>query len=93
MSAEEITNLLENCAPQRRLLLETAFLSGLRANELRHLTVNHLDVDRGGLRLDAEWTKNRKPGFQPLPLLLIKQLQVSVQLQEAEKLYHRFYKR
>jgi integrase len=43
--------------------LETAFLSGLRANELRHLTLDHLDLDRCGLHLDAVWTKNRQPGF------------------------------
>ena len=34
----------------------------------------HLDLDRGGLRLEAEWTKNRRPGFQPLPRYLLEKL-------------------
>src|SRR5262245_36465391 len=74
MTAEEITRLLDVCAPHRRLLFETAFLTGLRANELRNLTVQHLDVEQGGLHLDAAWTKNRKPGFQPLPIALSERL-------------------
>jgi len=49
-------------------------MTGLRANELRNLTVQHLDVQRCGLQLDASWTKNRKPGFQPLPLSLSERL-------------------
>ena len=63
MTAEEIHRLLRACAPERRLLYEVALCSGLRAGELRALTVAHLDTVRGGVRLDAEWTKNRKPGF------------------------------
>lgn len=74
MTVEEITQLLEICTPFHRLLLETAFVTGLRANELRNLTVHHLDVQRCGLHLDAAWTKNRKPGFQPLPLSLSERL-------------------
>lgn len=35
LSAEEISRFLSTCAPSLRLLYETAFLSGLRANELR----------------------------------------------------------
>src|SRR5215510_7773782 len=53
MTVAEITRLLEVCPPSRRLLLETAFVTGLRANELRNLTVHHLDVQRCGLHLDA----------------------------------------
>jgi integrase len=71
MTEEEITRLLGAVrVPRRRLLLETALLSGLRVNELRNLTTNHLDRHQGGLNLDATWTKNRKSGFQPLPLSL-----------------------
>jgi hypothetical protein len=29
------------------------------------------EVGRGGLQLEAAWTKNRKPGFQPLPEWLV----------------------
>ena len=60
--------------PHRRLLLETAFMSGLRANELRNLKPNHIDLERGGLILEAEWTKNRKDGLQPLPDDLLRRL-------------------
>ena len=63
MTPDEITRLLEVCPPDRRLLYETALFSGLRTNELRHLTLEHLDLEQSGLRLDAEWTKNRKTGF------------------------------
>lgn len=41
LSAEEISRFLGTCAPSLRLLYETAFLSGLRAGELRALTLAH----------------------------------------------------
>jgi len=53
---------------------ETALCSGLRAGELRALRVADLDADGGGLRLSETWTKNRRPGFQPLPSALVKRL-------------------
>ena len=87
MTLDEITRLLEVSPPERRLLYETALFSGLRANELRNLTVDHLDAVRGGLRLDAEWTKNRKEAFQPLPSTLIKKLQTFGASDEPERLY------
>ena len=71
MPLEEIDALLRAAPESRRLLYETAIVSGLRANELRNLTINHLDDEPCGLRLDATWTKNRKPGFQPLPRALM----------------------
>ena len=64
MTPEEVTRLLEVCPPERRLLYETALFSGLRVNEFYHLTLDHLSLDRGGLLLDAEWTKNRSPGSE-----------------------------
>ena len=67
MTQAEIEALLAAAPDDRALLYQTAFLSGLRANELRHLQLDHLDLKRSGLHLEAEWTKNRKPGFQPLP--------------------------
>jgi integrase len=93
MTADEITMLLRVCAPHRRLLLETAFLSGLRANELRNLTTAHLDRTQCGLRLDAMWTKNRKPGFQPLPASLVERLAAFADSGEPSRLYRRFYSR
>jgi integrase len=89
----EISQLLHACASHRRLLLETAFLSGLRANELRNLTLGHLDSDRCGLRLDAVWTKNRRPGFQPLPTSLVHRLHDFCISGEPARLYARFYGR
>ena len=85
--------LLDVCVPHRRLLYETAFLTGLRAKELRSLALVHLDTRRRGLNLDAEWTKNRKLGFQRLPRELLERLRCFADVRVAEQLYERFYKR
>lgn len=90
MTESEIHKLLEWCAPHRRLLYEVAFCTGLRANELRQLTVDHLDVERSGLRLDAAWTKARKIGFQPLPAALAARLAEFAVRGDAQKLYTSF---
>ena len=74
MTLDEIAALRRVGPPERWLVYETALCSGLRAKELRKLTVGHLDVAGGGLRLDGAWTKNRKPGFQPLPRSLLARL-------------------
>jgi len=74
MTRGEIARLAETCAPKRRLLHLTAIFSGLRASELRALCVADLDMARGGLQLSAEWTKNRRPGLQPLPAALLTRL-------------------
>ena len=93
MTHEEITQLLDAADSHRRLLYETAFVSGLRANELRNLSLNHLDQERGGLQLDAEWTKNRKAGFQPLPAALVKRLKAFADTGQAQDLYQSAYRR
>jgi integrase len=77
MSMEEIAALRRVSPMERWLVYETAICSGLRAKELRKLTVGHLDIDGGGVHLDAEWTKNRKPGFQPLSPSTVKRLAAS----------------
>ena len=77
LTPDEIRRLLVVAPEPRRLLYEVAFCTGLRANELRELTVGHLDEGAGGLRLDAAWTKNRKAGFQPLPRRLVERLILS----------------
>ena len=87
MTPDEIRGLLSACRPQHKLLYETALFSGLRVNELKNLTVDHLDVERGGLHLDAEWTKNRQPGFQPLPRDLIERLQTFAATGEVQRIY------
>ena len=92
LTAAEIKRLLDACAPHRRLLYEVAFCSGLRANELRSLRVEDLDTERGGLALDGEWTKNRKPGFQPLPAGLVERLQRFIESREALRMYRRAYR-
>jgi len=74
LSRDEVDRLLTLCAPERRLLYETALGSGLRVRELRSLTVADLDVVRGGLNLSPEWTKDRKGGFQPLARELLARL-------------------
>ena len=93
MPLEEIDALLRAAPESRRLLYETAIVSGLRANELRNLTINHLDDERCGLRLDATWTKNRKPGFQPLPRALMMSLQTFALSGEPRKSYEKNYRR
>lgn len=92
ITADEITRLLNACAPHRRLVYETAFLSGLRANELRNLTIHHLDREQCGLLLDAEWTKNREPGFQPIPSSLAERLYEFAHDGGPAQLYEKFYK-
>lgn len=90
MTPEEIHNLLKTCAPHRRLVYEVAFCSGLRANELRSLEFKHLEVESCGLRLEPSWTKNRKPGFQPLSKSLVKRLQMFHRGGTAKELYRSF---
>ena len=93
MTASEIQRLLAQCLPHHRLLYQVACLTGLRANELRHLTMEHLDLEQGGLRLDSAWTKNRRDGFQPLPNRLLSALDDFAHSGEAQRLYARAYQR
>lgn len=74
MTLDEIHKLFSVAPPFRKLLYEVAFCSGLRANELRSLTIDDLDIENNGLRLRAKWTKNRKEGFQSLSKQLVKKL-------------------
>jgi len=93
MTREEIGRLLEVAPEHRRLLYGVAFTTGLRGGELRALTIDNLDIRRGGLQLDAVWTKNRKAGFQPLPSVLLESLQVFADGGEAIKFYRQSFKR
>ena len=74
LMVSEIDRLLKAAPGGRRLLYETAIVTGLRAGELRALKVLHLDTVRKGLALEADFTKNRQPGFQPLPVSLLQRL-------------------
>lgn len=90
MTSEEIKRLLAVCAEHRRLLYEVAFCTGLRAGELKSLRIEDLDEVRGGLVLSADWTKNRKSGFQPLPTILVGKLKAAAELKLAELTYTRY---
>ncbi len=91
ITPEEIMRLLEVAPEHRRIFYETAFCSGLRAKELKSLTVHDLDLRRGGLHLHAKWTKNRMAGFQPLPSAVLEHLNGFVESGQAAALYRRNY--
>ena len=79
LTVNEIHRLFAAAPKKRRLTYQVAVCTGLRVGELSALTIAHLDSVRGGLRLDAAWTKNRKPGFQPLPSALVEELSKSAE--------------
>jgi integrase len=79
LEPDEIRRLLGVASPERRLLYAVASVTGLRKGELKMLTVADLDTVNGGLSLSAEWTKNRKSVFQPLPDSVLSELQKSTQ--------------
>jgi integrase len=62
--------------PDRALLYRTALESGLRAGELRTLTVHacHLDGDTPWLTVKAGYSKHRKQDDQPIPVRLAEAL-------------------
>ena len=91
MTEVEIVELFQAAPLERKLLYAVAFTTGLRAGELRSLTQNHIDAENCGLILNAEWTKNRKSGFQPLPFSLLGNLQKFAEEKIASRLYEKFY--
>jgi len=91
MTEIEIFELFQAAPVERKLLYAVAFTTGLRAGELRALTENHIDTENRGLILNAEWTKNRKPGFQPLPVSLLGNLQKFAKAKIASRFYEKFY--
>jgi len=93
MTEEEIHQLRKHAPYFRWLLYATALETGLRANELRSLTVRDLDVENNGLRLHKAWTKDRKDRFQPLSMELVEQLKEWVDTGEAKALYKKYYSR
>jgi len=90
---EEIRKVLEVAPEHRRILYEVAFTTGLRAGELRALTPESIDVECGALILDPAWTKNRKPGLQPIPRALVGKLVAFGEAGTAKTLYERHYGR
>src|SRR5262245_59677658 len=89
MTVAEIQQLLDVASVHYRFLYETAFQSGLRANELRSPTLAHLDRTRQGLRLDAAWTKNRQASFHPLPAQVVEDLYTFASAGYPQELYAR----
>lgn len=87
LTLDEIHRLLAAAPAHRSLLYAVALCSGLRASELRALRVTDLDVDAGGLRLHAAWTKNRQDGFQPLPRAMVHRLHAWGVTGEAARRY------
>jgi len=93
LTHKEVDALLNAAPIERRFLYEVALCTGLRANELRNLTVGHLDTESCGVHLDPKWTKNRKPGFQPLPEDLVRRLADFVRTGLVGRKCERFYVR
>ena len=93
LTHDEIHRLLRAAPEIRQVLYEVAMCSGLRANELRPLTAEHLDARRRGIYLDAAWTKNRKPGFQPLSQALMMRLRDLVASGAVLRQYKSAYRR
>ena len=84
---EEAARLLACAPPDRRILYEIVLLSGLRANEARQLTLDHLDHKNGGIRLAADWTKGRRDCLQPQPSWFLERLRVYGRQAIADTLY------
>ena len=93
MTLAEIQALFQAAPVERQRLYEVALCTGLRANELRNLRIEHLDVERCGLWLEAAWTKNRKAGFQPLPKGVVDRLVEFAASGYVQWKYERFYSR
>ena len=87
---QEIYSLLQGAVDYMQLLYIVAKCTGLRANELRALTRAHLDGERGGLWLQAKWTKSRKPTFQPLDRRLVRRLAAFYESGIVPRLYQMF---
>jgi integrase len=92
MTINEIHRLLAVAPEHMRLLYEVALCTGLRADELRSLTIAHLDIENCGLWLEAEWTKNRKATFQPIGQDLLLQLIEFFESGIVSILYQQYYR-
>jgi len=93
LTVDEISRLLQSAPEHFRILCVVAMVTGLRAGELRSLTRRHLDTANSGLRLEPTWTKNRKPGFQPLPKRMVRQLKSFYHSGIVPILYQQFFRK
>ncbi|MBI1319286.1 MAG: tyrosine-type recombinase/integrase [Candidatus Hydrogenedens sp.] len=92
VTKEEIDRLLSAAPLDRKMLYMLALATGLRVNELRSLSVDDLDRERCGVVLHAEWTKNRKSGFQPLTRALVLSLSAFIESGVTQALYAKGYR-
>jgi integrase len=94
LALAEIQALRDACVEEwERMLLETALCAGLRKGELRAATIDHLDVERATLRVDAHVSKNRKLSYQPIPEKLARDLAAFYASGTPARLYARHYAR
>jgi integrase len=93
LTVEEIADLLEVAPYHRRALYLVAFSTGLRANELRSLSVDNLDLEKAVLRLDAGSAKNRKVGIFHIPTGVLEQLKVYIESGDARQQYELNHRR
>jgi len=93
LTPEEIHNLLVAAPEHRRILYKVALTTGLRAGELKALTLDCIDVEKGIIILDPSWTKNREPEDQPIPGTLIEKLVAFGSNGTAKQLYEKHYGR
>ena len=92
MTIDEIHRLLAVAPEHMRLLYEVALCTGLRADELRSLTIAHIDAENCGLWLEATWTKNRKACFQPIGQDLLLRLIKFFESGIVSKLYKKYFR-
>ncbi len=93
LTVDEIHRLLKAAPEHLRLLYIIAMTTGLRAGELRSLARKHLDSNNNGLWLEANWTKNRKATFQPLPKQLVEKLTCFCDSGIVPLLYQRYFRK
>ncbi len=87
LTEQEVQRLLSVSPPHRSILYETAIKTGLRANELRNLTLKHLDLAQGRINLDAAWTKGRRDESVHVPMALLVKLRAFGMSGEARRHY------
>ena len=93
LNPKELLRVMAVAPDHRRLLYELALTTGLRAGELRALTLKCVDLNREVLILDSAWTKNRKSGLQPIPRELAERLIEYGKSGNAKDLYQKHYGR
>lgn len=93
MTNAEIQALLSAVPLHRRVLYETAFLTGFRVGELRSLTIDHIDTVHNGIRLTADVDKGRKARLQTVTDDFIKRLREYAESGDALERYKESFMR